>query len=137
MGLVMGDLAVVIMVSEGGLLTSAGLGSLRPRHRPLSRRAVLITMWRRRRKPLSIRLWHHVTVPDQRSLQVATITRLYGRVGGLLQARARAGDEDIPTPRVNLMRPTAALLRLAEESEQGLVKDANSPVVQARFLALS
>ncbi len=109
MGLVMGDGAVVVMVSEGGLLTSAGLDSLWPRHRPLSRRAVLITMWQQRRKPLSIRLWHHVAVPDQRSLQAAAITRLCGRVGDLLQARARAGDEDIPTPRVNLMRPTAAI----------------------------
>lgn len=33
-------------------------------------------------------------------------------MGVLLQARTDAGDEDIPTRRVNLMRPSAALLRL-------------------------
>jgi len=45
MGLVMGDEAVVVfMVMEGVLLTSAGLGSLRPRHRGRVCRTVLITM---------------------------------------------------------------------------------------------
>ena len=61
MGLVMGDEAVVVfMVMEGFLLTSAGLGSLRPRHHDLVCRADLITMWRRRRTPLSIHDWHHL-----------------------------------------------------------------------------
>jgi hypothetical protein len=45
MGLVMGDeAAVVFMVMEGGLLTSAGLGSLLPRHHDLVCRTDLITM---------------------------------------------------------------------------------------------
>jgi len=58
---VMGDEAVVFMGMEDGLLTSAGLGSLRPRHRDLVCRTDLITMWRRRRTPLSIHDWHHLS----------------------------------------------------------------------------
>jgi hypothetical protein len=60
MGLVMGDEAVVFMGMEGVLLTSAGLGSLLPRHRDHVCRTDLITMWRRRRTPLSIHEWHHL-----------------------------------------------------------------------------
>ena len=45
MGFVMVDeAAVVFMVMEGVLLTSAGLGSLRPRHHDLVCRTNLITI---------------------------------------------------------------------------------------------
>jgi hypothetical protein len=48
------------MGMEGVLLTSAGLGSLLPRHHDLVCRTDLITMWRRRRTLLSIRDLHHL-----------------------------------------------------------------------------
>ena len=75
-----------------------------PRHRGCLCRTVFGTIWRRHGKPLSIRFGHHLSMAGIRFTGRYRSGALDCRVGCVLRAQSNAGDEDVPTPRVNLLR---------------------------------